>query len=478
MAVRRADWMLLLGLTAMALALRLPYVADHPQGWDAIDFALALDRYDLTAMQPHFPGYPVYIWAGRLARRWLADPFAALAAVSALAGALSGGWSFWLARSLFGYLFTSPAVLDTDQIARIVPIAPTAPSDHSVPTVHAVPTTRTAAAIAAAWVALSPLTWLTAEQAMSDSLGLSFFLLTLLAAWYWQVALPGRASVLRAALAGLGLGLTLGVRLSYFPLGLTLLAVWAMRRFPLREAAAAGLGLMVGTGPWLAWQEAQEGMQRFVQLALGFTAGHLTDWGGAVVAGETGNRWLKVFGRNWLGLGLGGPLMDGVFTGGPAGGAVIALVLALVVTLTVGLGLAGWLPVLTAGGGGTTPRPQRAAAGFLAAWLLPYLLWAYLGQNPANPRHILPLVPWAVVATVGGWLGWFHRAASPSLRLQRGIIALLVAAAVLLRGWQAGWPLVREHHQQPPPMVMLARYLRDQLPARGPCSLPGKRSGQ
>ncbi|TXK86803.1 nucleoporin-interacting protein, partial [Parageobacillus sp. SY1] len=34
------------------------YASPYAATWDQVDFALALDRYDLLAMQPHFPGYP------------------------------------------------------------------------------------------------------------------------------------------------------------------------------------------------------------------------------------------------------------------------------------------------------------------------------------------------------------------------------------------------------------------------------------
>ncbi len=40
------------------------YASPFAATWDEVDFALALDRYDLLAMQPHFPGYPYFILAG------------------------------------------------------------------------------------------------------------------------------------------------------------------------------------------------------------------------------------------------------------------------------------------------------------------------------------------------------------------------------------------------------------------------------
>nr|WP_232467183.1 hypothetical protein [Anoxybacillus flavithermus] len=42
------------------------YASPFAATWDEVDFALALDRYDLLAMQPHFPGYPYFIFGGCL----------------------------------------------------------------------------------------------------------------------------------------------------------------------------------------------------------------------------------------------------------------------------------------------------------------------------------------------------------------------------------------------------------------------------
>lgn len=35
---------------------QLTHVNSFASTWDQVDYALALDRYDLMAMQPHFPG--------------------------------------------------------------------------------------------------------------------------------------------------------------------------------------------------------------------------------------------------------------------------------------------------------------------------------------------------------------------------------------------------------------------------------------
>lgn len=418
-------WVLAAGLAVAALALRLPLAASHPQGWDAVDFALALDRYDLETMRPHFPGYPLFVWAGRLARLWVPDPFLALARVSAVSGASAAGVWFLLADRIFR--------------AAVSAVGPTPGK-----TAAAAP----AAFMAAVWVAVSPLAWLSSEQAMSDSLGFLGISLVLLASWnYFRHGGPARALT-----AGVFLGLVLGVRLSYFPFALTLLALWLCRGGRgwrsgsggemFREATGALLGLAAGAAPWLAWQLSYDGPARLVELGARFTMGHLTDWGGSAAAAQAAsNRAWLFFWRNWIGLGLGGPAV-----GGWVGW--------LVVLLAAGGLWLGWRRLSAAGGAAQSAAP---IALFPAAWGLPYFVWAFWGQNPENPRHLLPILPIPIfVSILGWWLGFPDsrgRMAVKPIAAMLGVTALAAAVA---------WPLIAEHHRTPPPAVELARFFGGQ----------------
>ena len=66
---------------------RAPVRAERLSGWDPVNFALALDRWDLALHQPHPPGYLGYVLLGRLARLVTADANAALILVGAAATA-------------------------------------------------------------------------------------------------------------------------------------------------------------------------------------------------------------------------------------------------------------------------------------------------------------------------------------------------------------------------------------------------------
>ena len=66
---------------------RLPFRAERLSGWDPVNFALALDRWDLALHQPHPPGYLGYVLLARLVRPLTNDANEALVLVAAAATA-------------------------------------------------------------------------------------------------------------------------------------------------------------------------------------------------------------------------------------------------------------------------------------------------------------------------------------------------------------------------------------------------------
>ncbi len=57
----RGDWALALVLAGLTIATRWPYRARLLPTWDAVQFGLALERYDVVQHQPHPPGYILYV---------------------------------------------------------------------------------------------------------------------------------------------------------------------------------------------------------------------------------------------------------------------------------------------------------------------------------------------------------------------------------------------------------------------------------
>jgi 4-amino-4-deoxy-L-arabinose transferase-like glycosyltransferase len=185
-------------LAAGCFALRLAFLGRYPEGWDSINFLLALRRYDLTEGQPHFPGYPVYLFVGWLFHRLLRQDVSALLVA--------------------GCLFSSLALLPLYRLTSRL-FAP-----------------RIAVGACLLYIA-NPLLFLEAEKVFSDAFALLFLVAV---ADFTEAATrtgsleegEGRRAATRAGyLAGFSAGLMLGVRLSLWPIVLSAaLWLWWRRR--------------------------------------------------------------------------------------------------------------------------------------------------------------------------------------------------------------------------------------------------------
>ena len=85
----RYDLVFATALSVLTVASRLPYRARMLYNWDSVQFALALNEYDVVKHQPHPPGYVLYVLLGRLANLWLHDGNAAYVALAVVVIGLS-----------------------------------------------------------------------------------------------------------------------------------------------------------------------------------------------------------------------------------------------------------------------------------------------------------------------------------------------------------------------------------------------------
>src|SRR5438552_10961163 len=91
-------------LTTLALcggSSRLVFVRDTPINWDGVQFQLALSHFDLSAHQPHPPGYILYVLLGRALNLLVSDAGLALSLLSVLCSALAVPFVYWLALRIF-----------------------------------------------------------------------------------------------------------------------------------------------------------------------------------------------------------------------------------------------------------------------------------------------------------------------------------------------------------------------------------------
>jgi len=104
----------------MTVVSRLPFHSRALYVWDSVNYALALEKFDIASHQPHPPGYIVYVWLGKLMSFFLHDPNLAYTAISILSSALAVVFLYLLAKEMGGqrtglvasvFLLSSPLFL-------------------------------------------------------------------------------------------------------------------------------------------------------------------------------------------------------------------------------------------------------------------------------------------------------------------------------------------------------------------------------
>ncbi|MBI3784258.1 MAG: hypothetical protein HY270_12750 [Deltaproteobacteria bacterium] len=83
------DFAVAAALAAVVVVSRLPFVGHILYHWDSINLALALDRFDVAADRPQFPGYLLYVVLVRLIQSILPDPQSAMVAISIAGSAIA-----------------------------------------------------------------------------------------------------------------------------------------------------------------------------------------------------------------------------------------------------------------------------------------------------------------------------------------------------------------------------------------------------
>ncbi|MGP3559585.1 nucleoporin-interacting protein [Geobacillus sp. BK01] len=370
-----------IGMAAVLVGAGLYWASPYAAAWDEVDFTLALERYDLLAMQPHFPGYPYFILGGMAVHAVVANPAKALSVLNVLVLGSAVFPLVWLLR-------------------RHVPLP--------------------AALLAALAVFSSSYVFLAAARPMSDGAALGVLW------WYiWAVERTHRQKTWRAQLLPAALfSVLMGIRLSYAPFAVALLFLWyedwkTHRRFS-RVAASA----LAAAGFQLIWVAAvartEGGLWPFFKLGWAFVHGHFSDWGGTAAASPLpfSERVCRFLINNFL------------WTGIASQNAWLLAAYAV-------MGAIAWRA-----GRFQLPRSLVVSA-------LLYAVWALLAQNIEKPRHLLPLIHFALFYVWGRFF--------TALRPWR----LALAAAVVLLQAGVGAGQLREQVETPPAVYQLAADLRD-----------------
>jgi len=89
-------------LFMLTVVSRLPFCSRVLYHWDSVNFALALERYDVGLHRPHPPGYVLYVLLGRAVQLVLGDANASLIAISIAFSGLAVAMAFLLGKEWFG----------------------------------------------------------------------------------------------------------------------------------------------------------------------------------------------------------------------------------------------------------------------------------------------------------------------------------------------------------------------------------------
>ncbi len=258
-------------LFAVCLISRLAFFGVYIDDWDSVNFAFALSKgYDVFVDQPHFHGYPVYIFAGRIIYEiWRSD-----------VGALT----------LAGIIFNSLAIFPFYAlVARMF--------------------TSRVAKFAAVLYIINPLIWVEAEKPLSDGFGLFFvaaFSYFLYRAIERDNNCDGSGEARNSSraltwlfLGGLTLGLGIGVRISY----MAFIATWgyavflSAKQFSVKRAVVSGFGgLGLGVLIWFGYVVGKFGLVEYFVKFAKHSKYHFVDESYSIMASnDFAGRMLTIF---------------------------------------------------------------------------------------------------------------------------------------------------------------------------------------
>jgi hypothetical protein len=333
-------WMLTV-LAVIALIARIYLMPNYIEDYDGTYFVAAIERYSVLELRPHFPGYPIFIWLGKLFNLVTRDPALTLHLVSVIATTLTAIPIAALAKSWQEQTGNPEQAQMTGLVAALI------------------------------WW-LIPITWIDGLEIFADPLGTSLAITMLMFAWQGIQSTKNTPLLLAAITAGI----MLGVRSQYiaFLPALLLAYAWRYQNKPLEPKYSFWFALFVPTLIWFGWQLSIDGIG-FFQAASSTAIGHYTNWG--VSANIDNQIWtrpqriLKAIGV--LGIG-GGWLQD----------PIIRWVVTALAGTAIFLGI-------------KQIRHSSRAIQLSLVFIIPHLIWWLTSLDPVSARYALPIVAWLCI---------------------------------------------------------------------------------
>ena len=101
MRFKNKDIILPILLFLVTVLTRIPFTSKLLYHWDSVQFALALENYDITVHQPHPPGYFLYVMLGRLINLFIKDANTTFIFISILFSGLAVVAIYYLGKEIF-----------------------------------------------------------------------------------------------------------------------------------------------------------------------------------------------------------------------------------------------------------------------------------------------------------------------------------------------------------------------------------------
>lgn len=331
----KSDWKntFLIVISTVAIIIvfisQLYFINPYTASWDQVDFALAVKRYDLMAMQPHFPGYPFFILGGKFIHLFVMNPSKALTIFNV----------FCYASSIFPIYKLSRRFIK-----------------------------RSFASLSTALIYSASYSVIMINQPMSEGAALAAFW------WYlWSLLFAFNKNNVRILIPLGFLSFMLGIRLSYMPfaIGIIFLFHWKLKRdfLKMKEIIYYLILGVIFQAIWVIGLVISEGsIIGFIKLSLAFTSGHFNDWGGTVEAADIGfvDRFLLFSLKNILWTGI---ATESVLS------AVIYIFFLIYIFYNAFKKVKKRWPFMN----------------LLYLLFSSYFGWALLAQNVEKARHVLPL---------------------------------------------------------------------------------------
>ena len=222
------DWAIAAILAVISLITRLPFTSQILYHWDSVNFAFAMQKFDLAKDQPQPPGYILYVWLTRGVNLFFHDAQTTMVAITVVASLLAVVGIYFLGKAMFN---------------------------------------QTTGILAGLFLAFSPLFWFYGEIALPHTLDA---LMVIAGSWCLYETMRGRSGYVYPAVVIMAVGGGFRQQTLVFMAPLILFAV---RKTPLKKLIPA---VLVGVLICLAWFipliALSGGLSRYLQTMNEFSA--------------------------------------------------------------------------------------------------------------------------------------------------------------------------------------------------------------